>query len=53
MIRIFGLNKVKAHHINRTLIVMRSGGTSNKSLLNIMFDFNSKFLSLRTILELF
>ena len=38
MIRIFGLNKVKTHHINRTLIVMRSGGTSNKSLFNIILS---------------
>lgn len=38
MLRVFGVNKVKTYHINRTLIVMRSGGESTKSLSNIILS---------------
>lgn len=36
MLRLFGVKKVKTMFINKTLIVMRSGGTSTKSILNII-----------------
>lgn len=35
MLRIFGINRVKCKFINKTLIVMRAGGTSTKNLINI------------------
>jgi glycosyltransferase involved in cell wall biosynthesis len=36
MLRVFGINKLETKHINKTLIVMRAGGTSNKNLFNII-----------------
>lgn len=35
MLRVFGINKVKNKFVNKTLIVMKSGGTSTKNILNI------------------
>jgi glycosyltransferase involved in cell wall biosynthesis len=35
MLRVFGINKVKIKFVNKTLIVMKSGGTSTKNILNI------------------
>jgi glycosyltransferase involved in cell wall biosynthesis len=36
MLRVFGINKVRSKYINKTLVVMRTGGTSTKNLLNIV-----------------
>ena len=35
MLRVFGINKVKTKFIDKTLIVMKSGGTSTKNIVNI------------------
>ena len=36
MLRIFGVNQVKSLYLDKILVVMRSGGTSTKSLKNII-----------------
>jgi glycosyltransferase len=36
MLRVFGINKLKTKYINKTLIIMKSGGTSNKNIFNII-----------------
>ena len=36
MLRVFGINKVYSKYINKTFVVMRSGGTSTKNILNIL-----------------
>lgn len=36
MLRVFGKYKVKAKYINKTFVVMTSGGMSNKNLINIV-----------------
>ncbi len=36
MLRFFGINKVYSKYINKTFVVMRSGGTSTKNILNIL-----------------
>ena len=36
MLRIFGINQVKSLYLDKVLVVMRSGGTSTKSLKNII-----------------
>jgi glycosyltransferase involved in cell wall biosynthesis len=38
MLRIFGKNKIVPKYINKTFVVMRSGGTSTKNLKNIIFS---------------
>jgi len=38
MLRIFGKNKIVANYINKTFVVMRSGGTSTKNLKNIILS---------------
>lgn len=35
MLRFFGKNKINLNYINKTFIVMRSGGTSTKNIMNI------------------
>ena len=64
MLRVYGINKVHSKYINKTFVVMRTGGTSNKNLFNIIlsnyevyksFKINSMraniFLSLKKILS--
>ena len=38
MLRIFGVKRIKSKYINKTILVMRAGGTSTKSLMNIMIS---------------
>ena len=38
MLRFFGKNKVNLNYINKTFVVMRSGGTSTKSIINILYS---------------
>jgi glycosyltransferase involved in cell wall biosynthesis len=38
MLRVFGVKKVEAKFIDETLVVMRSGGTSTKNLINIILS---------------
>ncbi len=38
MLRVFGVHKVKIKFLNKTLVTMRSGGTSTKNLINIAFS---------------
>ena len=38
MLRVFGVNRIKARYINKTLVIMRSGGTSTNSLTNIIIS---------------
>ena len=35
MLRVFGKNKIHSKYINQTFVVMRSGGTSTKNIINI------------------
>lgn len=36
MLRVFGKNKVYSKYLNKTFVVMRSGGTSTKNIINII-----------------
>jgi hypothetical protein len=36
MLRVFGKYKVKAKYINKIFVVMTTGGSSNKNLINIV-----------------
>ncbi len=47
MLRILGVNRVKSKYINRTFVVMRSGGTSTKSLKNIIISNYEVFKSFK------
>ena len=47
MLRIFVVNRVKSKYINRTFVVMRSGGTSTKSLKNIIISNYEVFKSFK------
>ena len=38
MLRVYGINKVHSKYINKTFVVMRIGGTSNKNIFNIIFS---------------
>ena len=38
MLRFFGKNKVDLNYINKTFVVMRSGGTSTKNIMNIFYS---------------
>ena len=38
MLRVYGINKVRSKYINKTFVVMRIGGTSNKNIFNIIFS---------------
>lgn len=38
MLRVLGINNIKSKYINKTLVVMRSGGTSTKSLKNVIIS---------------
>lgn len=38
MLRVFGVHKVEIKFLNKTLVTMRSGGTSTKNLKNIAFS---------------
>ena len=38
MLRVFGVHKVEIKFLNKTLVTMRSGGTSTKNLKNIAFQ---------------
>ena len=38
MLRLFGKNKINLNYINKTFIVMRSGGTSTKNIMNIFYS---------------
>ena len=38
MLRIYGINKVHSKYINKTFVVMRTGGISNKNLFNIILS---------------
>lgn len=38
MLRLFGKNKISLKYINKTFIIMRSGGTSTKNLKNIFLS---------------
>ena len=38
MLRFFGKNKVNLNYINKTFVVMRSGGTSTKGIINILYS---------------
>jgi len=38
MLRVYGVNKVHSKYINKTFVVMRTGGTSNKNLFNIILS---------------
>lgn len=35
MLRIFGLNKVNSKYLDKTFVIMRSGGTSTKNIINV------------------
>ena len=47
MLRVLGVNQVKSKYINRTFVVMRSGGTSTKSLKNIIISNYEVFKSFK------
>ena len=60
MLRIFGINKVYSKYINKTFVVMRSGGISTKSIFNILrsnyevyksFKINNKRINLLFIFK--
>ena len=60
MLRFFGINKVYSKYINKTFVVMRSGGTSTKNILNILksnyevyksFKINNKRVNILFILR--
>ena len=38
MLRVYGINKVYSKYVNKTFVVMRIGGTSNKNIFNIIFS---------------
>ena len=38
MLRLFGKNKINLNYVNKTFIVMRSGGTSTKNIINIFYS---------------
>ena len=38
MLRIYGINKIYSKYINKTFVVMRAGGTSNKDIINILIS---------------
>lgn len=47
MLRVLGVNKVKCQYIDKTFVVMRSGGTSTKSLKNIFISNYEVFKSFK------
>ena len=38
MLRIYGINQIYSKYINKTFIVMRAGGTSTRSIFNIIIS---------------
>ena len=38
MLRVYGINKIYSKYVNKTFVVMRTGGTSNKNIFNILFS---------------
>ena len=38
MLRIYGINKIYSKYINKTFVVMRAGGKSNKNIFNIILS---------------
>lgn len=38
MLRVYGINKIYSKYINKTFVVMRAGGTSNKDIINILIS---------------
>ena len=47
MLRVLGVNQVKSMYVNRTFVVMRSGGTSTKSIKNIIISNYEVFKSFK------
>ena len=47
MLRVLGVNQVKSQYMDRIFIVMRSGGTSTKSLRNIVISNYEVFKSFK------
>ena len=35
MLRVFGINQIHSKYVNQTFVIMRSGGTSTKNIINI------------------
>ena len=38
MLRVYGINKIYSKYVNKTFVVMRTGGTSNKNIFNIILS---------------
>lgn len=47
MLRVLGVNQVKSQYVDKTFVVMRSGGTSTKSLKNIVISNYEVFKSFK------
>ena len=47
MLRIYGINKIYSKYINKTFVVMRAGGKSNKNIFNIILSNYEVYKSFR------
>ena len=50
MLRVFGVHKVKIKFLDKTLVTMRSGGTSTKNLINIAFSNYEVYKAFKSII---